>query len=161
MRKLTQRRFAELFRNAMDVTQIPGKMLAERVGVDAVTISRWRDPTYPSGPPRPKMRRLLERELSLVEGTLDGTPVRVGAPQLKTPPAEAGRLGATVPASGDYDARVERIAGTVARVIAQAIHNAVAQDEATKTRQGQQALGRALQSLRGRTRRPGLLGERD
>ena len=144
MRKLTQRRFAELFRNAMKERQIEGKALATALGANAVTISRWRNPTYKSGPPRAKMRRLLERELGLVEGALDDAPATPGRKQLKTAGDEPSGTRQPAGRTGDYDARVERIAGTVARVIAQAIHNAVAQDEATKTRKGQIALGQAL-----------------
>lgn len=141
MPKLTQRRFSELLCKAMDDRQIQGKDLAAAAGVDAVTISRWRSPTYTGGPPPSAMRRVLERQLGLAQGTLDGKPTRQAAGRLNTAVADSQQVSEPPP---DYDARVERIAGTVARVIAQAIHNAVAEDEATKTRKGQQALGRAL-----------------
>jgi transcriptional regulator with XRE-family HTH domain len=143
MAKLTQRQFAPLLRKAMKDNEMQGIALADELGVDEVTISRWRRDSYESGPPRPKIRRLLERKLGIPTGTLDGTAARRGQKRLKTAVAEPRGKGPTQ-GTAEYDARVERIAGTVARVIAQAIHNAVADDEATKTREGQKAIARAL-----------------
>jgi hypothetical protein len=69
---LTQRRFAELLREAQKKSRVTNIELGKRTGTDETTISRYRRFDYPSGPPSPAKRRQMERVMGIVEGFLDG-----------------------------------------------------------------------------------------
>jgi hypothetical protein len=90
-------------------------------------------------------------KLSLVLGT--PPPLREAQQMAASTPGRPGARRShpeailpSVPGEG-VAARVDRIAGVVARVVAQAIHNALADDEASKTRAGQKRIGLALSHL--------------
>jgi hypothetical protein len=70
---LTQKQFAQLFAEAMDLLEIPGVRLAKAIRKHATTISRYRSERYASGPPEAAVRRLLEEEMGLPPGYLSGT----------------------------------------------------------------------------------------
>ncbi len=73
MGKLTQPRFAKLLAEAMDTVGLSGVAIGKATGIHETTISRYRSPDYPSGPPKLAVRRALEDALGLKTGYLDGT----------------------------------------------------------------------------------------
>lgn len=65
--------FAQRLSDAMDALEVSGVWLGQQLGRDAATISRYRNPGYKSGPPQAMTRRILEQEIGLPAGYLDGT----------------------------------------------------------------------------------------
>jgi transcriptional regulator with XRE-family HTH domain len=70
---LTQAAFAKRLAEAMDTLGVTGRRLAKALDADVSTISRYRKTDYKSGPPDATTRRVLEDELGLPRGYLDGT----------------------------------------------------------------------------------------
>ncbi len=84
---ISQTTFARRLRELVDSVWAGWKKkdIAQRAGVNAVTLSRWRDPSYMSGPPSQKDLGELEPALGLGKGTLlaDAKTWRVAIKQLK------------------------------------------------------------------------------
>jgi transcriptional regulator with XRE-family HTH domain len=73
MAPLTQRAFSKRLHYVMDdVLKLRGRYgeVAERAGVARGSLSRWRNPSYKSGPPRQGDLRQLEPVLGLPKGSL-------------------------------------------------------------------------------------------
>jgi transcriptional regulator with XRE-family HTH domain len=164
----TQKRFASLLRDAQTAADVPNDELSIRTGIDATTISRYRNPAYRSGPPSPAKRRLLERALGLLEGYLDGLfelsvpllreEIRTGWPNHPphVRPAPSYRVSGTasveIESGGIRDAPAFNQAY---RELSKQIHSAGASQEAIEARialewlyQLYQAGARDIQSLR-------------
>lgn len=92
MAGLTQQRFAQLLVEAQSAVGMGNDVLAGLTGIDATTISRYRSPTYRSGPPSVTRRGLLERAMGLPEGYLSGG-VRLSRESLQRLGVERGRTG--------------------------------------------------------------------
>ena len=96
---LTQQRFATLIRGAMETTNTSGAELHRRTGIHVTTISRCRDPDYPSGPPALKARQTLEAAMGLAPGSLSGAPGTGGHRH----PAQSGALAMLEAVSNQLD----------------------------------------------------------
>lgn len=74
--KIRQSAFAKRVAEAFDAARkwgVQQKDVAEALGWDETTLSRYKDPEYEKGPPKAQRRRLLERAIGIPEGYLDRT----------------------------------------------------------------------------------------
>ena len=126
--------------------------LAKLVEVDPSTVSDWENNRHK---PRPAEWEAVQQELGI--DPQDPHNVRIPTPGPRKPierrvHSRVNRVTMTdlIPSETpeeepeSLDERCQRIGGYVARAVANAVKDAIIQDDLTKTRKGQEAIGRAL-----------------